>query len=138
VTGLAALFEEFKANGLQKELSQFDIEQRGGVAWKVFYVVAPDGLCEIFLLTGCFQFSEITRARADSRFAADEVATFPAGNTRKSHNRVNQSARQFIPINALITPDSRAEKSPILHALQSVCNHQVGIRLPAGALGDSE
>jgi catechol 2,3-dioxygenase-like lactoylglutathione lyase family enzyme len=48
VTGLAALFAEFKANGLQKELSQFDIEQHGGVAWKVFYVVAPDGLCYWF------------------------------------------------------------------------------------------
>jgi catechol 2,3-dioxygenase-like lactoylglutathione lyase family enzyme len=48
VTGLAALFAEFKALGLQKELSQFDIEQRGGVAWKVFYVVAPDGLCYWF------------------------------------------------------------------------------------------
>jgi catechol 2,3-dioxygenase-like lactoylglutathione lyase family enzyme len=48
VIGLAALFAEFKANGLQKELSQFDIEQHGGVAWKVFYVVAPDGLCYWF------------------------------------------------------------------------------------------
>jgi hypothetical protein len=48
VTGLAALFAEFKANGLQKELSQFNIEQHGGVSWKVFYVVAPDGLCYWF------------------------------------------------------------------------------------------
>jgi catechol 2,3-dioxygenase-like lactoylglutathione lyase family enzyme len=45
VTDLEALFAEFKANGLQKELSEFDIEQHDGVAWKVFYVVAPDGLC---------------------------------------------------------------------------------------------
>ena len=48
VTGLAALFAEFKANGLQKELSDFDMEKHGGVAWKVFYVVAPDGLCYWF------------------------------------------------------------------------------------------
>ena len=48
VKGLAALFAEFKANGLQKELSEFDIEKHGGVAWKVFYVVAPDGLCYWF------------------------------------------------------------------------------------------
>jgi catechol 2,3-dioxygenase-like lactoylglutathione lyase family enzyme len=48
VIGLTELFAEFKANGLQKELSQFDIEQHGGVAWKVFYVVAPDGLCYWF------------------------------------------------------------------------------------------
>jgi catechol 2,3-dioxygenase-like lactoylglutathione lyase family enzyme len=48
VKGLEALFAEFKANGLQRELSKFDIEQHDGVAWKVFYVVAPDGLCYSF------------------------------------------------------------------------------------------
>jgi catechol 2,3-dioxygenase-like lactoylglutathione lyase family enzyme len=48
VTDLAALFAEFKANGLQKELSEFKTEQHGGVTWKVFYVVAPDGLCYWF------------------------------------------------------------------------------------------
>ena len=48
VTHLEALFAEFRANGLQKELSEFDIEQHNGVAWKVFYVVAPDGLCYWF------------------------------------------------------------------------------------------
>lgn len=48
VRGLEALFAEFKANGLQKELSEFEIEQQDGVAWKVFYVVAPDGLCYWF------------------------------------------------------------------------------------------
>lgn len=48
VKGLEALFAEFKGNGLQKELSEFGTEQRDGVAWKVFYVVAPDGLCYWF------------------------------------------------------------------------------------------
>jgi catechol 2,3-dioxygenase-like lactoylglutathione lyase family enzyme len=48
VKDLEALFAEFNANGLQKELSEFDIEQHDGVAWKVFYVVAPDGLCYWF------------------------------------------------------------------------------------------
>lgn len=48
VTGLEALFAHFKANGLQKELSEFDVEQHNEVAWKVFYVVAPDGLCYWF------------------------------------------------------------------------------------------
>ena len=48
VKDLKALFAEFKANGLQKELSDFAIEQHDGVAWKVFYVVAPDGLCYWF------------------------------------------------------------------------------------------
>jgi catechol 2,3-dioxygenase-like lactoylglutathione lyase family enzyme len=48
VNGLQSLLTEFKANGLQKELSDIDVEQRDGVAWKVFYVVAPDGLCYWF------------------------------------------------------------------------------------------
>lgn len=48
VDGLEALFAELKANGLRKELSELKIEQRDGVAWKVFYVVAPDGLCYWF------------------------------------------------------------------------------------------
>ncbi len=48
VQDLAGLFAEFKANGLEKELSQFTVEERGGVPWNVFYVVAPDGLCYWF------------------------------------------------------------------------------------------
>lgn len=48
VKDLESLFAEFKANGLEKELSEFDIEQHEGVAWKVFYLVAPDGLCYWF------------------------------------------------------------------------------------------
>jgi catechol 2,3-dioxygenase-like lactoylglutathione lyase family enzyme len=48
VKELEALFDEFKANGLQKELSDFDVEEHGGARWRVFYVVAPDGLCYWF------------------------------------------------------------------------------------------
>lgn len=48
VKELDALFSEFKTNGLQKELSEFDVEQHGGARWRVFYVVAPDGLCYWF------------------------------------------------------------------------------------------
>jgi len=48
VKDLAALAAEFRASGLQKELSAFNVEQRGGVPWNVFYVVAPDGLCYWF------------------------------------------------------------------------------------------
>src|SRR5262245_23930956 len=48
VKELESLFAEFRGNGLAKELSQFDIEQHGDVAWRVFYVVAPDGLCYWF------------------------------------------------------------------------------------------
>jgi catechol 2,3-dioxygenase-like lactoylglutathione lyase family enzyme len=48
VTGLNALFEEFRGNGLGKGLSEFSTEHRDGVAWRVFFVVAPDGLCYWF------------------------------------------------------------------------------------------
>ena len=48
VKDLEALFVEFNASGLNKELSEFDIEQHDEVSWKVFYVVAPDGLCYWF------------------------------------------------------------------------------------------
>lgn len=45
VDNVEAAFAEFKANGLEKEISEFGLEQQGGNSWKVFYVVAPDGLC---------------------------------------------------------------------------------------------
>ena len=48
VKELDALFNEFRENGLQKELSDFDVEEHGGARWRVFYVVAPDGLCYWF------------------------------------------------------------------------------------------
>ena len=48
VNDVDALFEELRANGLQKELSDFNFEERGEDRWKVFYVVAPDGLCYWF------------------------------------------------------------------------------------------
>jgi hypothetical protein len=48
VRALESLFAEFKANGLQKELPGFDTERHGDVAWRVFYIVAPDGLCYWF------------------------------------------------------------------------------------------
>jgi catechol 2,3-dioxygenase-like lactoylglutathione lyase family enzyme len=48
VAGLEALFAEFQANGLGKQLSSFDTEQHDGITFRVFYVVAPDGLCYWF------------------------------------------------------------------------------------------
>ena len=48
VTDLDALFAEFRGNGLQKELGEFDVEDHGDASWRVFYVVAPDGLCYWF------------------------------------------------------------------------------------------
>jgi lactoylglutathione lyase len=48
VTNLESLYREFEANGLGKPVSQFDVERHGGESWRVFYVVAPDGLCYWF------------------------------------------------------------------------------------------
>jgi lactoylglutathione lyase len=48
VSNVEALFAEFQANGLEKELSGFDREDHGDTVFKVFYVVAPDGLCYWF------------------------------------------------------------------------------------------
>jgi lactoylglutathione lyase len=38
-------FAELKANGLNKEEADFRIDQYGEKKFKVFFVVAPDGLC---------------------------------------------------------------------------------------------
>lgn len=48
VDSVESAFSEMKANGLEKELPGFDIEQHDDVAWKVFYLIAPDGLCYWF------------------------------------------------------------------------------------------
>jgi hypothetical protein len=45
VDSAEAAFAELKANGLEKDTAGFDIEKRPDSSWKVFYVVAPDGLC---------------------------------------------------------------------------------------------
>jgi len=47
VKDIEALRAEFQGRGFDKE-AEFKVEQRGGVAWRVFYVVAPDGLCYWF------------------------------------------------------------------------------------------
>ena len=48
VTNLDALLEEFRSKGLEKTLSDVDVERHDDVEWRVFYVVAPDGLCYWF------------------------------------------------------------------------------------------
>lgn len=45
VDNVEAAFTELKERGLQKEDAGFRIDKHGGTAWKVFFVVAPDGLC---------------------------------------------------------------------------------------------
>lgn len=38
-------FAELKTNGFDKENPDFDYQKYGETKWKVFFVVAPDGLC---------------------------------------------------------------------------------------------
>jgi catechol 2,3-dioxygenase-like lactoylglutathione lyase family enzyme len=45
VDNIESAFAELKANGLEKEISEFKIERHGDKSWKVCYVIAPDGLC---------------------------------------------------------------------------------------------
>jgi catechol 2,3-dioxygenase-like lactoylglutathione lyase family enzyme len=45
VDDVEAAFAELKSNGLEKEKADFRIDRHGDTSWKVFFVVAPDGLC---------------------------------------------------------------------------------------------
>ncbi len=45
VDNAEAAFAELKANGLQKPTAEFRMDQHGATKWKVFFVIAPDGLC---------------------------------------------------------------------------------------------
>jgi lactoylglutathione lyase len=45
VDNAEAAFGELKANGLKKEDAGFRIDEYGTTSFKVFFVVAPDGLC---------------------------------------------------------------------------------------------
>jgi catechol 2,3-dioxygenase-like lactoylglutathione lyase family enzyme len=45
VDNAEAAFAELKSNGLGKEKADFRIDRHGDTSWKVFFVVAPDGLC---------------------------------------------------------------------------------------------
>ena len=45
VDDVANTFAELNANGLPTERAEYSWQQHGDVKWKVFFVVAPDGLC---------------------------------------------------------------------------------------------
>ncbi len=45
VDNAEAAFAELKSNGLGREDAGFRIDQHGDKSFKVFFVVAPDGLC---------------------------------------------------------------------------------------------
>ncbi len=45
VDNVEAAFAELQANGLGKAAADFRLDQHGETTWKVFFVIAPDGLC---------------------------------------------------------------------------------------------
>lgn len=45
VDDVLTAFAELKANGLPNEQPDFSLQQHGDTTWRVFFVVAPDGLC---------------------------------------------------------------------------------------------
>ena len=45
VDNVEAAFEEMKSNGLKKDDAGFRIDKHGETSYKVFFVIAPDGLC---------------------------------------------------------------------------------------------
>jgi catechol 2,3-dioxygenase-like lactoylglutathione lyase family enzyme len=45
VDDVEAAFAELKTRGLNKEEAGFRIDRHGETSWRVFFVVAPDGLC---------------------------------------------------------------------------------------------
>jgi catechol 2,3-dioxygenase-like lactoylglutathione lyase family enzyme len=45
VDNVEAAFAELKLNGLEKEEAGFRIDKYGDTSYKVFFVIAPDGLC---------------------------------------------------------------------------------------------
>ena len=45
VDNVETAFAELKSNGLSNDTPNFRIDQDGDTTWKVFFVIAPDGLC---------------------------------------------------------------------------------------------
>jgi lactoylglutathione lyase len=45
VDNAEAAFAELKSNGFKKEEAGFRIDRHGDTSYKVFFVIAPDGLC---------------------------------------------------------------------------------------------
>jgi catechol 2,3-dioxygenase-like lactoylglutathione lyase family enzyme len=45
VDNVETAFAELKANGLEREEANYRVDEYGGKKFKVFFVVAPDGLC---------------------------------------------------------------------------------------------
>lgn len=85
-------YTELQANGLQQEPWVIDTEKYGDTEWRVFYVVAPDGLC--------YCYGERQLPQASSRVTLKKVrfGSYPAWqstflSTRKDTKRGGQCIR---------------------------------------------
>lgn len=45
VSDIEAAFTELRANGLKQDEAGYRIDQHGNTSYRVFFIVAPDGLC---------------------------------------------------------------------------------------------
>ena len=45
VDNVETAFEELKANGLGRDAAGFQVQQHGDTSYRVFFAIAPDGLC---------------------------------------------------------------------------------------------
>ena len=45
VDNIEIALAELNSNGLKKEVSELRIDKHGDTSWKVFFIIAPDGLC---------------------------------------------------------------------------------------------
>ena len=45
VDNIEAAFDELKSNGLGREEAGYRIDRHGATSYRVFFVIAPDGLC---------------------------------------------------------------------------------------------
>jgi lactoylglutathione lyase len=45
VDNVESSFAELKSNGWEKQEARFEMNKHGDTSWKVFFVIAPDGLC---------------------------------------------------------------------------------------------
>ena len=48
VDSVETAFAELHSRGLEKEISGLVVQNHGEASWRVFFVVAPDGLCYCF------------------------------------------------------------------------------------------
>ncbi|MEP7144803.1 MAG: VOC family protein [Ferruginibacter sp.] len=45
VDNIETALAELNSNGLKKEIAELKLQKHGETLWKVFFIIAPDGLC---------------------------------------------------------------------------------------------